>query len=160
MIVVSDTSPISNLAAIGQLVILQQLYSEVIIPTAVYQELLDSGVEDPAVLAIQTLDWIQVCSVTNAMLSQSLQASLDAGEAEAIVLAVELAADRLLMDERRGRQQAMQAGLKVTGLLGVLLAAKQQSVIATVQPILDALIANGFWVRDELYAETLRLAGE
>lgn len=160
MIVVSDTSPISNLAAIGQLVIFQQLYSEVIIPTAVYQELLDSGVEDPAVLAIQTLDWIQVCSVTNAMLSQSLQASLDAGEAEAIVLAVELAADRLLMDERRGRQQAMQAGLKVTGLLGVLLAAKQQSVIATVQPILDALIANGFWVRDELYAETLRLAGE
>lgn len=160
MIVVSDTSPISNLAAIGQLVILQQLYSEVIIPTAVYQELLDSGVEDPAVLAIQTLDWIQVCSVTNAVLSQSLQASLDAGEAEAIVLAVELAADRLLMDERRGRQQAMQAGLKVTGLLGVLLAAKQQSVIATVQPILDALIANGFWVRDELYAETLRLAGE
>ncbi len=160
MIVVSDTSPISNLAAIGQLVIFQQLYSEVIIPTAVYQELLDSGVEDPAVLAIQTLDWIQVCSVTNAVLSQSLQASLDAGEAEAIVLAVELAADRLLMDERRGRQQAMQAGLKVTGLLGVLLAAKQQSVIATVQPILDALIANGFWVRDELYAETLRLAGE
>ena len=160
MIVVSDTSPISNLAAIEQLVILQQLYSEVIIPTAVYQELLDSGVEDPAVLAIQTLDWIQVCSVTNAVLSQSLQASLDAGEAEAIVLAVELAADRLLMDERRGRQQAMQAGLKVTGLLGVLLAAKQQSVIATVQPILDALIANGFWVRDELYAETLRLAGE
>ena len=160
MIVVSDTSPISNLAAIGQLVIFQQLYSEVIIPTAVYQELLDSGVEDPAVLAIQTLDWIQVCSVTNAVLSQSLRASLDAGEAEAIVLAVELAADRLLMDERRGRQQAMQAGLKVTGLLGVLLAAKQQSVIATVQPILDALIANGFWVRDELYAETLRLAGE
>lgn len=160
MIVVSDTSPISNLAAIGQLVIFQQLYSEVIIPTAVYQELLDSGVEDPAVLAIQTLDWIQVCSVTNAVLFQSLQASLDAGEAEAIVLAVELAADRLLMDERRGRQQAMQAGLKVTGLLGVLLAAKQQSVIATVQPILDALIANGFWVRDELYAETLRLAGE
>ena len=160
MIVVSDTSPISNLAAIGQLVIFQQLYSEVIIPTAVYQELLDSGVEDPAVLAIQTLDWIQVCPVTNAVLFQSLQASLDAGEAEAIVLAVELAADRLLMDERRGRQQAMQAGLKVTGLLGVLLAAKQQSVIATAQPILDALIANGFWVRDELYAETLRLAGE
>ncbi|MEX0271914.1 DUF3368 domain-containing protein [Leptolyngbyaceae cyanobacterium UHCC 1019] len=160
MIVVSDTSPISNLAAIGQLIILQQLYSEVIIPTAVYQELLDSGAEDPAVLAIQTLDWIQVCSVTNAVLLQSLQASLDAGEAEAIVLAVELAADRLLMDERRGRQQALQAGLKVTGLLGVLLAAKQQRVIATVQPILDALIANRFWVRDELYAEVLRLAGE
>lgn len=54
----------------------------------------------------------------------------------------------------------MQAGLKVTGLLGILLAAKQQGVITRVQPILDALIANGFWVREELYAETLRVAEE
>lgn len=160
MIVVSDTSPISNLAAIGQLVILQKLYSEVIVPTAVYQELLNSGSEDPAVLAIQTLHWIQTRSVTNAALLQPLQATLDTGEAEAIALAIELTADRLLIDERRGRRQAMQAGLKVTGLLGILLAAKQQGAIATVQPILDALIANGFWVRSELYAETLLLAEE
>ncbi|PSB28727.1 DUF3368 domain-containing protein [Stenomitos frigidus] len=160
MIVVSDTSPISNLAAIGQLILLQQLYGEVIIPTAVYQELLNSGSEDPAVLAVQTLDWIQVRSVTNAGLLQPLQASLDAGEAEAIALALELNANRLLMDERRGRQQATQAGLKVTGLLGILLAAKQQGLVATIQPLLDALITNGFWIRDELYAETLRLAGE
>ncbi|MBC7969450.1 MAG: DUF3368 domain-containing protein [Verrucomicrobia bacterium] len=160
MIVVSDTSPISNLAAIGQLSLLQQLYSEVIIPTAVHQELLNSGSEDPAVLAVQTLDWIQVRSVTNAALLQPLQAILDPGEAEAIALAIELNANRVLMDERRGRQQAMQAGLKVTGLLGILLAAKQQGLLATIQPLLNALIANGFWIRDELYAETLRLAGE
>ncbi|MBD2035637.1 DUF3368 domain-containing protein [Leptolyngbya sp. FACHB-321] len=160
MIVVSDTSPISNLAAIGQLVILQQLYSEVIIPTAVHQELLNSGSEDPAVLAIQTLDWIQIRSVTNAALLQPLQTILDVGEAEVIALAIELTADRLLMDERRGRQQAIQAGLKVTGLLGILLAAKQQKVVTTVKPLLDALIANGFWVHGELYAETLSLVGE
>lgn len=104
MITVSDTSPISNLAAIRQLVILQRLYNEVIVPTAVHQELLNSGAEDPAVLAIQTLDWIQIRSVTNAALLQSLQANLDVGEAEAIALAIELTADRLLMDERRGRQ--------------------------------------------------------
>lgn len=160
MIVVSDTSPISNLAAIGQLIILQQLYREVIIPTAVHQELLKSGSDDPAVLAIQSLDWVQIRSVTNAALLQSLQTALDAGEAEAIVLAIELDADRLLIDERRGRQQATQAGLRVTGLLGILLAAKQQGFIASVQPLLDDLTANGFWVRDELYAETLRLSGE
>lgn len=160
MIVVSDTSPISNLAAIGQLPLLQQLYSEVIIPTAVHQELLNSGSEDPAVLAVQTLDWIQVRSVTNAGLLQPLQASLDSGEAEATALAIELNADRLLIDERRGRQQAIQVGLKVTGLLGILLAAKQQGFIATIQPLLDALIVNGFWIRDELYREILRLASE
>lgn len=160
MIVVSDTSPISNLAALGQLIILQQLYREVIIPTAVHQELLNSGADDPAVLAVQAVDWIQIRSVSNATLLQPLQVALDVGEAEAIALAIELNADRLLIDERRGRQQAIQAGLKVTGLLGILLAAKQQGFIATVQPLLDALIANGFWIRDELYSETLRLAGE
>lgn len=160
MIVVSNTSPISNLAAIGQLGLLQQLYGNVIIPTAVYQELLNSGATDPATLAVQTLDWIQTQSVTNLALLQTLQNNLDIGEAEAIALAVEVNADRLLIDERRGRNEAIRAGLQVTGLLGVLLAAKQQRLIPLVQPVLDDLIAQGFWVREELYAEVLQLAGE
>lgn len=59
MIVVSNTSPLSNLAAIGRLEILQQLYGRILIPPAVYQEIIDSGETDPATLAIQTLDWIE-----------------------------------------------------------------------------------------------------
>lgn len=58
------------------------------------------------------------------------------------------------------QQEAIRAGLQVTGLLGVLLAAKQQRLIPLVQPVLDDLIAQGFWVREELYAEVLQLAGE
>lgn len=160
MIVVSNTSPISNLAAIGQLGLLQQLYSNVIIPLAVYQEILETGNTDPATLAIQNLNWIQTRSVTNLPLLQTLQMNLDPGEAEAITLAVELNADRLIIDERRGRNEAIQVGLQVTGLLGILLAAKQQGLIPLIQPILDDLIANGFWVRKELYTEVLVLAGE
>ena len=160
MIVVSNTSPISNLAAIGQLGLLQQLYGNVIIPTAVYQELLNSGATDPATLAVQSLDWIQPQSVTNLALLQTLQNNLDIGEAEAITLALELNAERLIMDERRGRNEAIRAGLQVTGLLGVLLAAKQQRLIPLVQPVLDDLIAQGFWVREELYVEVLQLALE
>lgn len=160
MIVVSDTSPISNLAAVGQLGLLQQLYADIIVPTAVYQELLNSGATDPGVLAVQTLDWIQTRSVTNLALLQTLQANLDVGEAEAIALAIELKADRLIIDERRGRNVAIQAGIRVIGLLGILQAAKQQGLIPRVQTVLDDLIANGFWVRNELYAEVLRLAGE
>ncbi len=87
MIVVSDTSPINNLAAIGQLGLLQQLYGNVIIPTAVYQELLDAGTTDPGTLPVQTLDWIQTQSVTNFTLLETLQNNLDIGEAEAIALA-------------------------------------------------------------------------
>jgi uncharacterized protein len=160
MIVVSDTSPINNLAAIGQLGLLQQLYGNVIISTAVYQELLNAGATDPGTLAIQTLNWIQTRSVTNLALLQTLQNNLDIGEAEAIALAVELNADRLIIDERRGRNEATRLGLQVTGLLGILLAAKRQGLIPLVQPVLDDLMAQGFWVRAQLYAEVLELAGE
>jgi len=65
MIIISNTSPISNLAAIGQLTLLQQLYGNIIIPPAVYQEILASGTTDPGTLALQTLDWIEVIPVTN-----------------------------------------------------------------------------------------------
>ncbi|RAM48683.1 MAG: DUF3368 domain-containing protein [Hapalosiphonaceae cyanobacterium JJU2] len=160
MIIVSDTSPISNLAAIGQLKLLQQLYGNVVIPTAVYQEIINSGDTDPAVLAIKSVNWIQTLNITNTALFQTLQSNLDIGEAEAITLAVELNADRLIVDERRGRKEAIRLGLRVTGILGILLAAKQQGLVLRIQPLLDDLIANGFWIREELYAELLQLAGE
>ncbi len=160
MIIVSDTSPLSNLAAIGQLDLVRQLYSTVMIPPAVAQELLNAGDTNPATLAIQTLDWIQTQAVTNLTLLQTVQSNLDIGEAEAIVLALELGAVRLLIDERRGREVAVQLGLKVIGLLGILLTAKQRGLISEVRPALDGLIANGFWVDQALYAEVLRLASE
>ncbi len=71
-----------------------------------------------------------------------------------------LNADRLIIDERRGRNEAIQLGLQVSGLLGILLAAKRQRLIPLVQPVLDDLIAQGFWIREQLYAEVLQLAGE
>jgi predicted nucleic acid-binding protein len=160
MIIVSDTSPISNLAAIAQLKLLQQLYGNVVIPTAVYQEIINSGDTDPAVLAIKSVNWIQTLSITNTELFQTLQNNLDIGEAEAITLAVELNAHRLIVDERKGRKEAIRLGLRVTGILGILLAAKQQGLVSHIQPLLDDLIANGFWIREELYAELLQLAGE
>jgi predicted nucleic acid-binding protein len=119
MIVISNTSPISNLAAIGHLELLQQLYSNIIIPPAVYQELIDSGDTDPATLAVQTQSWIQTQPVSDRVLLETLQSNLDPGEAEAITLAVEIHADRLIIDERRGRNEAIRLGLQVTGLLGI-----------------------------------------
>ena len=89
-----------------------------------------------------------------------MQSNLDPGQAETITLAVEIHADRLIIDERRGRNEAIRLGLQVTRLLGIVLAAKQQGLIPLVKPILDDLRANSFWIRDALYAEVLRLAGE
>lgn len=160
MIIVSNTSPISNLAAIGKLDLLQQLYTNIIIPIAVYEEIINSGETEPATLAIQSLDWIETQSVTNKFLLQELQTILDLGEAEAITLAVELNADRLIIDERQGRNEAKKQGLQVTGILEIILAAKQRGLIDLVQPLLDDLRVNGFRITEPLYAELLRLARE
>jgi predicted nucleic acid-binding protein len=90
-----------------------------------------------------------------------LQMELDVGEAEAIALAKELAADLLLMDGRRGRDIAARLGLRVIGLLGVLIEAKHRGMIPAVKPILDDLKAKaGFWVSQQLYARVLQAAGE
>lgn len=159
MIVVSDSSPITNLAAIGQLGLLHQLYQNVIIPPAVYRELTAVGGSHPGAI-VQSLDWIEVRDVTNLLLVTALRIEIDEGEAEAIVLAQELTADLLLLDERRGRSVAGRFGLRVVGLLGVLIDAKQLGLIPEIKPLLDGLIYFGFRIGQELYERVLQAAGE
>jgi len=90
-----------------------------------------------------------------------LREALDPGEAEAIVLAIERRADLLLVDERRGRQAAAAAGLKVTGLLGVVAQAKRAGLIDFAKPVLDELIRTArFWIRADLYRRVLTELGE
>lgn len=161
MIVVSNTSPITNLAAVGQLNLLQQLYSNIIIPQAVYQELTSGGDTIPGAIEVQTFNWIQVQQVTNQTLVESLLNQLHQGESEAIALAIELQADWLLIDEELGRKVAADNGIKFTGILGVLIEAKQIGLIPSVKSVLDNLISQAeFWVTPSLYNRVLQMAGE
>jgi uncharacterized protein len=158
MIVVSDTSLITNLAAIDHLDLLQQLYTTIIIPLAVYNEMVAVDKIVPGAFEIQTFDWIQTQIVTDIQVKHN---DIDLGEAEAIILALELKADLLLIDERRGRKLAMDYGLKVTGLLGVLLQSKHNGLIPAVKPLLDQLIEIAdFRVSNQLYATVLQTAKE
>jgi len=161
VIVVSNTSPIANLAAIGQLDLLKQLYEKVTIPQAVYREITVVGAGQPGLMEVQTLKWIEPRQATDRALATALRTELDEGEAEAITLAIELGVDLLLMDERRGRMVASRFGLRFIGLLGVLIEAKHKGCITAVKPVLDALMARaGFWVSRQLYACVLQAAEE
>jgi predicted nucleic acid-binding protein len=128
VIVVGNTSPLTNLAAVGQLDLLRQLYGKVLIPQAVYGELTGSSGGQPGAIEMQPLEWIETRPGANRALVTALQMELDAGEAEAIVLAKELAADLLLLDERRGRAVVARLDLRFVGLLGVLIEAKKLSL--------------------------------
>lgn len=93
--------------------------------------------------------------------TQTKQSNIDLGEAEAIILALELKANLFLMDERRGSVLAADLGLNVTGLLGVLLQAKRNGLILSVKPLMDRLIEQvDFRVSSQLYATILQAAGE
>jgi hypothetical protein len=113
MPIVSNTSPILNLAIVDQLVLLRRQFGEVLIPKAVLDEL-KVGEERPGFQAIReaiSSGWIQTQEVSNEPLAQLLKQTLDRGEAEAIALAIELNADWTLLDEREGRKVAKSLGL-------------------------------------------------
>ena len=161
MIIVSDTSPINNLTAINHLYLLNQLYGTVFIPEAVYRELTDPSFPVAGATEVQTFDWVQTRAVSDRTLVKALSNELDIGEAEAIALAVEMQADQVLIDERRGRLVASRLNLRYTGILGILVEAKGKGLIAEVRPLLDALINEaGFWVTEPLYNSVLQLVNE
>jgi uncharacterized protein len=163
LIVISDTSAITNLAAIQYLLLLPQLYGQIIIPEAVYRELTDFDPPVPGTLEVKTASWIEIRQVVNRNTVEQLQhkVRLDPGESEAIALALELGADLLLIDERRGRAEANRLGLRITGLLGLLIEAKHQNLIAAVKPLMDALIATSeFRVSSALYNQILEMVDE
>lgn len=163
MIVVSDTSAITNLATINQLRLLPLLYQQVIIPEAVYRELVDIELPVPGSAEVQAASWLEVKLIANREVVERLRSEvkLDPGESEAIALALELEAELLLIDERRGRAEADRLGIKITGLLGILVEAKRKNLIVAVKPLMDALIATSdFRVSSALYAQILNIVNE
>lgn len=161
MIVVSNTSPITNLAAIGHLDLLSQLFGRLLVPQAVVEELSRGHEHSMGRVIVGNIEWLESRPVGDAALVASLTLELDPGEAEAIALAHEVSAQLVLMDERRGRHVAKKLGLTPLGLLGVLVLAKRRGLIDELRPLLDELANKaGFWIGEELFAQILREASE
>ncbi|MBN1955160.1 MAG: DUF3368 domain-containing protein [Anaerolineae bacterium] len=156
MNIVSNASPLINLSRIDQLTLLQRLYGELLIPDAVWQEVVVEGIGQPGAKQVEDADWIHVRTAANRPLIRALERDLDAGEAEAIALASEVGAGFLLIDERLGREAALHLGVTCIGLIGVLVDAKRRGLVDQIKPMLDALrdIA-GFWISESLYRRIL-----
>lgn len=154
--VVSNTGPLIALASINQFDLLRGLFGAILIPAAVRAEILD----DTTVAEVAAADWISVHVAQDTIAVQLLKEELDAGESEAIVLARELDADLVLVDERAAKRKARTLNLPTIGTLGLLLMAKDKGLLAALKPLLEELRRAGFHMSNDLYRQVLDSAGE
>lgn len=137
----------------GEENLLLQLFSEVIIPEAVRDELLRNHFPLPV--------WLRICSVSDTAQVGRYALIVDTGEAEAIELALELHADLLLIDERKGRKLAVEQGIPVIGLLGVVLLAKRRQLISSARALVQRLeLEAGIFLSADIKNEALKTVGE
>jgi hypothetical protein len=159
-IVVADAGPLIALARIGRIELLRLLYGGAVVPVAVMEELqLDSRRPGADTLrAARNAGWLEVMTAPTDV--HALKQVLDPGEAEAILLAENIACRFLLIDERRGRAIARNRGIPVVGTAGLLLNAKRKGRLTAVTPELERLSQNGYRLAPALIEEIRRLAGE
>lgn len=153
MIVVSNTSPINYLILIGHIDLLSKLFQRIIIPQTVYNELSDAAAPLLVQNWIDTLpDWLKIQPVNQA--SDAIVDLLDPGERAAILLAQELNADLLLLDDMKARRTATDRGLAITGILGILDQAASMKLI-DLPAAIQSLQNTSFWASDSLFQRLL-----
>lgn len=158
--VVVNTTPLIALSHVGQLELLKRMYDEIIIPEAVYGEL---SVKTESVCKKEvdnSLDWIRVERIKNQMAKDMYKTQLHDGEVEVMILAKEMSADVVIIDDANAKKYAKYLKLPVTGTLGVLLRAKQQGHIDRLEPILRHMIEKGIYISQNLVEMCLKQAGE
>ena len=154
--VVVNTTPLIALADIGQLELLHQLYNEILIPSAVIDEI----ESEPARTLVANAQWIKKKTISKTERKSLFKARLHAGEVEVILLAEDEKADLVIIDDNSAKKTAKYLGLSVTGTLGVLLKAKQEGIIKEVKPLMNMLIDNGFYTDETTRNYVLKFAGE
>jgi predicted nucleic acid-binding protein len=155
MIVVSDTTPLISLLKIDRLDLLENLFGQVFIPQAVFDELTDDVRFKEEADKIESKEYIIIKTVINSESVSILKKNtgLDQGESEAIILTDELKADILLMDEAKGRTISSQMGIKIMGTIGILMVAYENNVITAneVRGCIDGLQKAGRHIGERHY---------
>ena len=156
--IISNTTPIISLLKINKLSLLKKLYGKIIVPFAVYQEI-EEGKDKPYYTDLFSINWIEIKKIQNSK-SREYIFDLDKGEAEVLILAKEIDADLVILDEIMGRRYAKQLGIVLTGTIGVLLKAKEKGYISSLKNILSELTEKGTWLNPKLTSKVLEIAGE
>ncbi len=157
---VTDASPLIFLAKLGRLDVLHRSAERLYLPCAVLNEIRAKPDEATRDIEIAVCSWLSVHEVANRPAVELLLANLDLGEAEVIVLAKELNADWVLLDDLDARRFARRAGLRPIGTLGLLLAARLRGEIPSLRAEVDGLRRAGFRVSAALVEAALKEAGE
>jgi predicted nucleic acid-binding protein len=160
VIVVSNSTPLISLARINRLHLLEEIFGKVYIPQGVYEEVVMEGVDKAGAKEVSEGHWIEVVEVHDRLSVEVLSDELDKGESEAIVLAKELKANWVLMDERLARRKLETLGVNKIGTLGILLRAKEAGMIKAIRPEMDRLTEQGFRISRRVYWKMLQMAGE
>jgi predicted nucleic acid-binding protein len=162
--VVSDSSPLNYLALLSDFDLLREIYGNLVIPPAVYYEVIERGSNYPVGKAVGAAlgTWISVAEAPDAdqVIALRREHRLDQGEGEAILVAERLGKPPLLMDERRGVRCARQKGMTVIRTRLIYADAKILGLIGSVREKLDELRTRGFRLSDRHYAMILQELGE
>ena len=160
MIIVSNATPLISLAKIDRLYLLQDMFEKIYIPQGVYEEVVMEGAGKDGAEEVSAAQWIQVIDVHDRPGIKAMSDKLDKGESETIVLAQELGANLVLMDERLARRKLEALGVRKIGTLGILLKAKDTGLIVAIRPDMDHLIARGIRIGRRVYRQVLQIADE
>src|SRR5437762_2819618 len=144
MTVAVDSTPLICLSSIGRLDLLRSFYGRIVIAPAVYAEVVTQGQGRPGAADVANADWIETRAIINRSSLDALPGNLGRGEAETIVLARELPADLVIMDEMAGRRELAKRTMRLIGSIGVLQQARLRGLIPSLKDDLNALRRFGF----------------
>jgi uncharacterized protein len=162
--VVCDSSTIIHLSRINRITLLRDFHGKIILSPDVWKEVVDEGqgrLGSSELKEARESGWIEVIAAENKPLIQMLERELHKGESETIALAAEMNADLVFLDESDARMAARILGLKISGVIRILIKAKLAGKIPSLRDEFDRLREDaGFWIGADLNHRVLKAAGE
>lgn len=156
---IADSGPLICLARINQLELLPRLFTKILVPPEVWDEVAVRGKDHLGAYEVSLVTWMTI-QAPDPQLVKPLSILVDTGEAQAIALAQTTDDCTILLDDARARKIAHRLNIKQIGTIGLLLRAKRRGLVETIRPHIDALVENGIYIRKELIDAVLKDAGE